>query len=106
MSTHTAARTLIPLLSVCALLAAPVTGAQASAATPPQPPPLEHFIQRDSFLDIKISPDGKHLAANMPVQGGSALFMLDSATLQRKGTSMQARTWKWRTSGGRAIRGC
>jgi hypothetical protein len=85
MSTHTAARTLIPLLSVCALLAAPVTGAQASAATPPQPPPLEHFIQRDSFLDIKISPDGKHLAANMPVKGGSALFMLDSTTLQRKG---------------------
>lgn len=88
MSTHTAAGTLARLLSVCALLAAPVTGAQASdamPATPSPPPPLEHFIQRDSFLDIKISPDGKHLAANMPVKGGSALFMLDSATLQRQG---------------------
>jgi dipeptidyl aminopeptidase/acylaminoacyl peptidase len=58
------------------------TPASAAAATPP---PIEHFVERDAFLDIKISPDGKHLAANMPVERGTALFMLDTETLEKRG---------------------
>ncbi|WP_395794360.1 alpha/beta hydrolase family protein [Aquimonas sp.] len=75
-----------PWLVACALLfpmlAAGETPAVSAAAAPPA---IEHFVERDAFFDIKISPDGKHLAANMPVERGSALFMLDTETLQKKG---------------------
>lgn len=60
-------------------LAAPVSAAQ------PGLPPIEHFVQRDAFVDIKISPDGRHLAASVPVERGSALYMLDTETLRRAG---------------------
>jgi dipeptidyl aminopeptidase/acylaminoacyl peptidase len=53
--------------------------------TPTTPPPIEHFVERDAFYAIKISPDGQHLAASMPVEGGSALFMLETETLAKKG---------------------
>ncbi len=67
------------LLPALALAEAP---APAAAATLP---PIEHFVERDAFFDIKISPDGKHLAANMPVERGTALFMLDTETLAKRG---------------------
>jgi dipeptidyl aminopeptidase/acylaminoacyl peptidase len=73
----------VPLLMACALLL-PLLGA-AEAPVASALPPIEHFVERDAFLDVKISPDGKHLAANMPVERGSALFMLDTETLERKG---------------------
>lgn len=62
-----------------------VVCAESAAVQRSAPPPIEHFIERDAFFDIKISPDGKHLAANMPVERGSALFMLDTETLVKKG---------------------
>ena len=72
-----------PLLVAWATLF-PALGIAAAPATS-TPPPIEHFVERDAFFDIKISPDGKHLAANMPVERGSALFMLDTETLEKKG---------------------
>lgn len=59
--------------------------AESAAVQVTTPPPIEHFVERDAFFDIKISPDGKHLAANMPVERGSALFTMDTETLARKG---------------------
>lgn len=72
-----------PLLMACALVLSSLAAAEAPAST--APPPIEHFVERDAFFDIKISPDGKHLAANMPVERGSALFMLDTETLEKRG---------------------
>ncbi|SDD10327.1 alpha/beta hydrolase family protein [Aquimonas voraii] len=66
------------------LPASMLADAPAFAATV-TPPPVEHFVERDAFLDIKISPDGKHLAANMPVERGTALFVLDTETLAKRG---------------------
>lgn len=54
----------------------------AAAATPP---PLEHFLERDAFVDVKISPDGRHLAASVPVERGSALVMLNTETGEKQG---------------------
>lgn len=56
-----------------------------AAARPTEPPPIAAFVERDAFNDIKISPDGRHLAATVPVEEGSALFMLDAETLERRG---------------------
>lgn len=75
-----------PCALACALLLPTLGLAESPApAANTAPPPIEHFVERDAFFDIKISPDGKHLAANMPVERGSALFMLDTGTLEKKG---------------------
>lgn len=75
-----------PCALACALLLPALALAEAPApAAAATPPPIEHFVERDAFFDIKISPDGKHLAANMPVERGTALFMLDTETLAKRG---------------------
>lgn len=69
------------LLPALALAETPAPAATVAAT----PPPIQHFVERDAFFDIKISPDGAHLAANMPVERGTALFMLDTETLAKRG---------------------
>jgi len=47
--------------------------------------PVETFIAPDAFADIKISPDGKHLAASVPMEDRSLLVMLDASDMSRVG---------------------
>lgn len=48
--------------------AADAPAAAASAATPAAaPPPLMSFVRPSSFSDVSLSPDGRHLAALVPV---------------------------------------
>lgn len=48
-------------------------------------PTLEAFVGPDAFTDIRISPDGRHLAAGVPMEDRSLLVMLGSADLKRVG---------------------
>ncbi len=79
------ASVLAPLALLAAALLASHAGDVRAEPAAAAAPPLEHFIERDAFVDIKISPDGKHLAANMPVERGTALYMLDTETLAKQG---------------------
>jgi dipeptidyl aminopeptidase/acylaminoacyl peptidase len=54
----------------------------ASAAALGSPPAVEHFFKRDAFFNIKISPDGRHLAAVVPAEEGSALIVMDPKALK------------------------
>lgn len=56
---------------------------QVNAAA--EPPPIEHFLERDSFGRIEISPDGRHLAASAPMDKGGALVVLDRDSLEMTG---------------------
>jgi dipeptidyl aminopeptidase/acylaminoacyl peptidase len=83
------------LLALCALLLSqlplalqaetpPVTAPGAPSA-PISPPPLEDFIERDSFREIKVSPDGRHIAATVQAENGGALVFIRRDTLERTG---------------------
>ena len=48
----------------------------SSAAAPPVIP-VEEFFKRSSFEQIKISPDGRHLAAIVPLEFESSLVIMD-----------------------------
>ena len=39
--------------------------------------PVEDFFKRSSFEQIKISPDGRHLAAIVPLEFESSLVIMD-----------------------------
>jgi len=49
------------------------------------PPKLEDFFERDSFRQIKISPDGTYLAATVQLEEGGALVFMRRDTLERTG---------------------
>ena len=51
--------------------------AAVSAAAPPAQIPVEEFFKRSSFEQIKISPDGRHLAAIVPLEFESSLVIMD-----------------------------
>lgn len=61
-------------LAVVALLCGPV--AQGSAAELD----LEHYLKRDTFTDIKLSPGGDYYAATVPMEDRTALAILSRAT--------------------------
>ena len=48
-----------------------------AAAAPPPQIPVEEFFKRSSFEQIKISPDGRHLAAIVPLEFESSLVIMD-----------------------------
>lgn len=54
-----------------------------TSATLAASPPIEQFLKQPTFWDMKISPDGKHLAATVP-QGDdkSILVILDRASMK------------------------
>ncbi len=75
-----------PSALACALLLPALALAESPApAAAAAPPPIEHFVERDAFFDIKISPDGKHLAASVPQEEGSALLVLETDSLKKAG---------------------
>src|SRR5690606_11380391 len=63
-------------LSVAAALAATVPAPARAAA----PVDLGDYVRRDRFEDIRISPDGRHLAATVPLEDRGVLVVLDRAT--------------------------
>lgn len=63
-------------LSVAAALAATVLAPARAAA----PVDLGDYVRRDRFEDIRISPDGRHLAATVPLEDRVVLVVLDRAT--------------------------
>ncbi len=64
-----------PLLFLALALAAWAALAQA-----PAPVPLEDFLRRASFRNVSLSPDGRHIAATVPVNGRYNLGIIDLAT--------------------------
>lgn len=61
-----------------ALLACLFTPSQAA-----EPLPIEHFLKQPTFIDMKISPDGRHLAVTVP-QGDdqTVLAVVDRQTMK------------------------
>lgn len=51
-----------------------------------QPIPVEDFWKRSSFRDVKISPDGRYLAATVPFEKLTALVVMDLASKQITGS--------------------
>lgn len=48
---------------------------------------MDQFLRHDQFVDVKLSPDGKHIAASMMVSADAGvLVILDRATLKPTGT--------------------
>ncbi|MEM0911765.1 MAG: S9 family peptidase, partial [Pseudomonadota bacterium] len=44
--------------------------------------PLEHFTKRGDYLDMKLSPDGKHIAARVRQEGLVSMVVLNTETMQ------------------------
>lgn len=59
------------------LLAAVLAILPAASFAAPAPIPVEEFFKRSSFEQIKISPDGRHLAAIVPLEFESSLVIMD-----------------------------
>ena len=51
-----------------------------------QPVPVEDFWKRSSFREVKISPDGRYLAATVPFEKLTALVVMDLASKQVTGS--------------------
>ncbi|MFT5137899.1 MAG: dipeptidyl aminopeptidase/acylaminoacyl peptidase [Arenicella sp.] len=43
--------------------------------------PLDHFVKHGDYLDLKLSPDGQHLAGRIRQNGGISLVIFNLATL-------------------------
>lgn len=63
-----------------ALLLAFACAAMAARAQAPAPVPLEDLLKRSAFRDVALSPDGRHLAAIVPVNGRYNLGVVDLET--------------------------
>jgi dipeptidyl aminopeptidase/acylaminoacyl peptidase len=48
--------------------------------------PVEDFFRNSSFRQVKISPDGKHLAATVPLENLTALVVMDLASKKITGS--------------------
>ena len=71
-----------PALMLLAVLAC---AAPSPAPAAEGPLPLDAFIAPDAFTDIRISPDGRHLAASVPREDSSILVMLATSDLKQVG---------------------
>lgn len=62
-------------------------GPLAQAAAARKPMTLQDFFRPAEFADMKLSPDGKHLAALAPFAGRQNLVVMDTATLTPRALS-------------------
>lgn len=53
---------------------------QAQSAAAAEPPPLEAFLKPSKMEGVKISPNGKYLALEVPAEDSSALIVIDRET--------------------------
>ncbi|MGH8089452.1 MAG: S9 family peptidase, partial [Stenotrophomonas sp.] len=72
-------------LAVVALLCGPV-GQSAAAGLD-----LEHYLKRDTFTDIKLSPGGDYYAATVPMEDRTALAIISRANGKVSGTFVPPR---------------
>jgi dipeptidyl aminopeptidase/acylaminoacyl peptidase len=70
--------TLLRRLALLLVLAIPAGAAFAQA--PADPVPLADLLRRPAFRNVSLSPDGRHLAATVPVNGRYNLGIIDLAT--------------------------
>ena len=75
-------------LMIAAALCAATGAARADAS-------MDQFLRHDQFVDVKLSPDGKYIAASMMTTADSGvLVVLDRATLKPTGTmKLRGRTF-------------
>ncbi|SHH73005.1 alpha/beta hydrolase family protein [Ferrimonas marina] len=52
------------------------------SAAQPGPDSVEYYSKDSQFLDVKVSPDGKHIAVLTPIEGKNALAILNSESLE------------------------
>lgn len=62
--------------------------------------PLEHFAKHGDYLELKISPDGKHMAGRIRLENSVLLYVLDTNSLEvvggvkpPKGSEIHSVTW-------------
>ncbi|MEL7451245.1 MAG: prolyl oligopeptidase family serine peptidase [Pseudomonadota bacterium] len=51
-----------------------------AAALGAEPLPIEHFVKDSDYLDVALSPSGKHLAARVGIEGRVVMVVLDRET--------------------------
>jgi len=74
-----------PRFLFAATLAALFACAGPSFSTALQPTPIEAFYQRDTFTALKLSPDGRHLAAGVPLEDKTVLVIFERASMKVTG---------------------
>ena len=47
-----------------------------------EPLPLEHFTKHGDYLDMRLSPDGKHIAARLRNDGEVMFVVLETETME------------------------
>ncbi len=57
--------------------AAPAASAPASSLSTGAPPPAETFFRRDAYSDLVLSPNGRYIAASVPVNERRNVVVLD-----------------------------
>ena len=77
-----------PVLAIVAVMVAAigaVAGSAAVAAGQPDPLPLEYFALRDVMTNVRVAPDGKHVAfLKIPTREGNAVLEVhDTADLEK-----------------------
>jgi dipeptidyl aminopeptidase/acylaminoacyl peptidase len=62
--------------------------------------PVTNFVKHGDYLNMELSPDGKHIAARVRIEGRVVLFFLDSATMKvvggvkpRSNDEIHSATW-------------
>ncbi len=80
-------------LSLIALVLLPALGLAQAPATPAAattaakgPPPLEDFTRNADYAQMAISPSGRYLAATIPFDETTVLYVIDRTTNQRTAT--------------------
>lgn len=71
-----------PRFLFAAVLVASLSGVCTAAEAVP---PIEAFYQRDTFTALKLSPDGRHLAAGVPLEDKTVLVIFERATMKVTG---------------------
>lgn len=71
--------------------AAPAAPAAAPTATAKAPLALETFLRHPTFKDMKISPDGKHLAATVPMDDDKTILAVFSRETMKPTAFLQIR---------------
>ncbi|MCK9489943.1 MAG: S9 family peptidase [Xanthomonadales bacterium] len=67
------------LLAMLCLMLAGAAGALAAA----EPAPIDHYLKRSTFTSMKISPDGRYLAATVPLSDdATGLVVIDHESMR------------------------
>lgn len=74
---------MLALMMMMAVATTAVATVAAEPATPATPAPIEHYLKRSAFTSMKISPDGRYLAATVPLSDDSTgLVVIDHESMR------------------------